>query len=324
MPHAVLITGAGTGFGLATALLLAKRGYRVYASVPDLGQQEAVMAAAAEHQVSPHVLQLDVTDPASIQSAVNTVVAESGGIYGLVNSAGLGLRGFFEDLSETEIRRLFEVNVFGVMAVTRTVLPHMRAAHCGRIVIISSAGGRIAAMTLSGYCAGKFALEGFGESLAIEVAPLGVRVSLVEPGPVMTPHFTANRGRAKAAVDPKSPYYTWFIQHEQLVDGILHARRITPADVAHTVYRALQARRPRLHYVVGRGAKLLIALRRYLPGELFERLYFGLAIRLVTKPRTPARGLDELSLPGNRSTDYLALGPVETEAKSNARITQDH
>jgi len=317
MPRAVLITGAGTGFGLATALFLAKHGYRVYASVPDLGQQEAVMAAAAEHQVRLHVLQLDVTDQASIQSAVNTVVAESEGIYGLVNNAGIGLRGFFEDLSETEIRRLFEVNVFGVMAVTRAVLPHMRAAHCGRIVIISSAGGRIAAMTLSGYCAGKFALEGFGESLAIEVVPLGVHVSLVEPGLVMTPHFTVNRGRAKAAIDPESPYYAWFIQHEQLADRILQARRITPADVAHAVYWALQARRPRLRYIVGRGAKLLITLRRYLPGELFERLYFGLAIHMVTKPRTPAQDLHELSLPGTRSTDYLSLGAVKTEAKSN-------
>ena len=311
----VLITGAGTGFGLATALFLAKRGYRVYASVPDLGQQEAMMAAAAEHRVSLSVLQLDVTAPASIQSAVNTIVAESGGIYGLVNSAGIGLRGFFEDLSETEIRRLFEVNVFGVMAVIRAVLPHMRAAHCGRIVIISSAGGRIATMTLSGYCAGKFALEGFGESLALEVAPLGLHVSLVEPGLVMTPHFTVNRGRARAAVDPQSPYYTWFVQHEKMVDRILQARRITPTDVAQVVYRALQAKRPRLRYVVGRGARLLIALRRYLPGELFERLYFGLVIRIVTRPRTPAQGLDELSLPGIRSTDYLALGPAETEAK---------
>jgi NAD(P)-dependent dehydrogenase (short-subunit alcohol dehydrogenase family) len=311
----VLITGAGTGFGLATALFLAQRGYRVYATVPDLGQQEAMLAAAEEHRVCLHVLQLDVTAPASIQSAVNTIVAESDGIYGLVNSAGLGLRGFFEDLSEPEIRRLFEVNVFGVMAVTRAVLPHMRAAHRGRIVIISSAGGRIAAMTLSGYCAGKFALEGFGESLALEVAPLGVHVSLVEPGPVMTPHFTVHRGRARAAVDPQSPYYAWFVQHERMVDGVLQARRITPADVAQVVYRALQAKRPRLRYVVGRRARLLITLRRYLPGELFERLYYGLTIRMITKPHTSNQGLDELALPGIKSTDYLALDPAETEAQ---------
>src|SRR5262249_31680244 len=157
----------------------------------------------------------------------------------------------------------------GAMAVTRAVLPHMRAAHCGRIVIISSAGGRIAAMTLSGYCAGKFALEGFGESLALEVAPLGVHVSLVEPGLVMTPHFTVNRGRAMAAVDPQSPYYTWFVQHEKMVDRVLQAKHITPTDVAQVVCRALQTKRPRLRYVVGWRANLLIALRRYLPGELF-------------------------------------------------------
>lgn len=314
MTDSVLITGAGTGFGLATALQLAGRGLRVYASVPDLSQQEAVEAAARERGVSLEVLQLDVTDPQSIRSAVAAILSKSGGIYGVVNNAGLGLRGFFEDLSETEIRRLFGVNVFGVMAVTREVLPHMRAARRGRIVIISSAGGRIASMTLSAYCAGKFALEGFGESLALEVAPFGLSVCLIEPGIVMTPHFTVHRGRAAGAVDPHSPYYAWFLQHEKIVDDILRTQRITPTDVAAAVHRALTARRPRLRYAVGWRPRLLISLRRHLPGELFERVYFRQATRMVTRPRRPARDLNDLSLPGARPTDYLGLTPTRSNA----------
>jgi NAD(P)-dependent dehydrogenase (short-subunit alcohol dehydrogenase family) len=313
----VLITGAGTGFGLATALYLAERRFQVYASVPDLGQREGVDAAAAERGVSLRVLRLDVTDQESIRSAVDTIIEESGSIYGLVNSAGLGLRGFFEDLSEGEIRRLFDVNVFGVMAVTRAVLPTMRAARRGRIVIISSAGGRTASMTISAYCASKFALEGFGESLALELAPLGLHVSLIEPGLVMTAHFTVRRGRAKAAVDPTSPYYAWFVQHEKMVDDILRAHRITPTDVAKAVHRALTAKRPRLRYTVGWRAKLLISLRRFLPGELFERFYCRQVIRMVTKPRHPARGLSQLSSADITSIDHITSGTARSEAHRN-------
>jgi len=303
--------------GLATALYLARRGFVVYASVPDLSQREGVEAAAAEQGVRLRVLQLDVTDPAGVGAAVEAIISERGGIYGLVNNAGLGLRGFFEDLSEEEIRRLFEVNVFGAMAVTRAVLPFMRRARRGRIVIISSAGGRIASMTLSAYCASKFALEGFGESLALEVAPLGLHVSLIEPGLVMTPHFTVNRGRAKKAVDPGSPYYTWFAQYEWMVDEILRKRRITPADVARVVYRALTARRPRLRYVVGWRPKVLISLRRHLPGELFERLYFGQVRRAVTRLREPVGELGALSLPDVTPSERLGLEPSAKEMSSD-------
>jgi len=303
----VIITGAGSGFGLAAALYLAERGIRVYATVPDLAQQPDVEAAAAERGVTLPVVRLDVTDQASIDRAV-AEVARDGGVYAVVHSAGLGLRGFFEDLSPDEIRRLFEVNVFGVMKVTRAVLPHMRAAGRGRVLIITSAGGRLASMTLSGYCAAKFALEGFGESLSVEVAPFGVQVALIAPGIVMTPHFTRHRGRAVRACDPGGPYYKRFLQHEQLVDGILRTNRLTPADVAKTLHHALVARRPRLRYVAGWRVALLTMLKRRLPGELFMRAYMRQHEQLVAR-QVVTPELSTMTVPGASPTDYLGLGP---------------
>ena len=306
---AILISGAGSGIGLASALYLAQHGFRVFATVPDLAQRAAVESAAAERGVSLHVLHLDVTEPESIQRAVNTVIETCGAIYAVVHSAGLGMRGFFEDLTDAEIRRVFDVNVFGVMALTRAVLPSMRAARRGRIIVVGSVAGRIASMSLSGYCAGKFALEGFVESLWMEVRPLGLHVSVIEPGNVLTPHFTVHRGRAAAATNPRSPYYRWFVRHEQLVDKILRARWITPGDVARTVHAALTVKRPRLRYPVGRGARIVIFLRRIVPPRLFERLYFGHVVRLVTRSGPPELELSELSLPGTADTDYLGLPP---------------
>jgi NAD(P)-dependent dehydrogenase (short-subunit alcohol dehydrogenase family) len=282
MKRSVLVTGAGSGFGRSTALLLAERGFRVYGTVQP-GQRDDLESSALERGVELRVLDADVTRAESVASAVSTVVAENGSIFAVVNSAGLGLRGFFEDLSEEEIRNVFDVNFFGALRVTRAVLPHMRHAGEGRIVMMSSAGGRIAAMTLSGYCAGKFALEGFSESLALETTAFGIQVSIVEPGLVATPHFTVHRGRAKAALDPASPYRVWFSRHEALVDEILETRRITPEDVARTVHRALAARRPRRRYVVGIRPKLLVALRRFLPDPWFDRLYLRESVRRVSR-----------------------------------------
>lgn len=283
MINSVLITGASTGLGLEMALYLADRGFEVYASMRDLGQRGALDEAAARRGVQLHVLQIDITKKDEIEGAVSTVVEQSGGIYGLVNNAGIGVRGYFEDLSEEEIRSVFEANVFGTMAITRAVLPHMRAARRGRIVIVTSVGGRIGSLAVSAYCATKFAQEGFGESLAQEVAPFGIYVSLVEPAIIRTERWGANRGVAKRALDPKSPYCAWFHESERLVDRLVKTSPTKPVDVARAVYSALTARRPRLRYMVGCRASLVMILRRYLPGELFERLYFGEAVRRVTK-----------------------------------------
>jgi NAD(P)-dependent dehydrogenase (short-subunit alcohol dehydrogenase family) len=270
----VLITGTSSGIGLETAVYLAERGFQVHATMRDLGRRDRLDEEAARRHVQLQVLQLDVTDRASIESAVHAVVEASGSICGLVNNAGTLIQGYFEDVSDAEMRRVFETNVLGTMAVTRTVLPHMRAAGRGRIVIMSSSVGRVAAPASSAYCASKFALEGFGEALALEVAPWGLQVVLVEPGFVKTELFGRNRNVAARALDPQGPYYEWFQRLQEAGDSEVQGSSISPVDVARTVHRALTARRPNLRYIVRLRAKVLIALRRHLPGELFERIWF--------------------------------------------------
>lgn len=285
MTDSVLVTGASTGIGLETAVSLAERGFKVYATMRDMSRRDALDTEAARRNVKPKVLRLDVTDGASIDQAVGTILDQCGGIFGVVNNAGIEMRGYFEDLSDEESRQPFETNVFGMMAVTRAVLPHMRAARRGRIVVITSVAGRIASMALSAYCASRFAQEGFAESLAQEVQPLGLYVSLIELGIIKTGHWTsANHILAERALSPDSPYYTWFRRLESLTQRLVDSSPTKPSHAASAVYRALTARRPRMRYTVGRRATLAVGLRRYLPAALFERFYFGAAIRWVTKP----------------------------------------
>lgn len=281
--QAVLITGASSGIGLETAVYLAERGFHVYATMRDLSRRGALDAEARRRNVKLGVLDLDVRDTATVDRAVHTIVTECGALYGVVGNAGIQSRGYFEDVPDAEIRNVVDTNLFGTMAVIRAALPHMRAARTGRLVIITSVAARIGAPGLSGYCASKFALEGLGECLALEMAPYGVRVILLEPGIIKTDIWSANRGVSPRALDPGSPYYAWFRESERLADRLVDASPTTPADVAKAAYIALTTGRPKLRYVVGRRAAFVIALRRHLPGELFERLYFALVLRRVTR-----------------------------------------
>jgi NAD(P)-dependent dehydrogenase (short-subunit alcohol dehydrogenase family) len=289
-----LITGAGSGLGMETALFLAARNFRVYGTALTEAEQQDLLDEAARRQTQVSALRMDVTRRPDIDRAVETIVREAGRIDAVVHFAGMGLRGFFEDLSMQEIRRLYDVNVFGIMELTQAVLPHMRARRSGRIVITASAAGRMGEMSIAGYSSGKFAVVGLGECLRQEMALLNIHVSVLEPGLIYTPHFGINRNRARRAVDPASPYYFWFCQHEAIVDKLLATNKFTTVDIAAVVYKILTARRPRLHYMVGFKLKLMVTLRDLIPFEWFERIHQKIIVRMVTKPRRPATGLSGL------------------------------
>lgn len=279
----VLVTGSSTGLGLETAIGLAERGFTVYATVRDLTMKEEVLAAAQARSVQLRVLRLDLNDDESITAAVNQIVTETGGIFALVNNGGVGLRGCLEDVSQDEIRTVFETNIYGTIAVTKAVLPTMREAGRGRIVTIGSVGGRVSSFGVSVYCASKFAQEGLAEALSLEITPFGLHSILVEPGIIKTTRWSTNRATSANALEPTSPYRALFSAGEVLADKVVERSRTTAADVATSVAEALTDERPRLRYVVGQPAGLVILLRRYLPNRLFERLYFGGLLRQLLK-----------------------------------------
>lgn len=280
------MTGASRGIGMETALRLAQSGFRVWGSMRDLKQAGPLLDEARKRAVKMETVRLDVTDQSSIAAAVAEIVERSGSLYGLVNNAGVTKSAYFEDFPDAELRSIFETNVFGVMNVTRAVLPHLRAAGRGRIVMLSSLGGRLASVCMAPYFASKFAIEGFGEALMQEVAGFGIQVVLVEPGVVATDIWDKDRQFLPSSQDPNGPYYKWFCRVQKETDALLKMATVTPADVADTISRAFAVKRPQLRYVVGWKGSLLLSLRRHLPGELFDRAYFGAVIRRLTPPST--------------------------------------
>ena len=192
MSPVALITGTSSGIGLSSAVAAASHGFTVVATLRDTGKDTALRAAADAAGVELDVRRLDVVDGASVASCIDGVVADHGGLDVLVNNAGRGFVGTIEQVSMEEMREVMEVNFFGVVATTKAALPHLRASR-GRVVTVTSVGGVVGQPFNEAYCAAKFAVEGFMESLAPVAATVGVHVSVIEPGPVAT-EFVNNVG----------------------------------------------------------------------------------------------------------------------------------
>ena len=258
MTHTVLITGCSTGFGEAAAHLFAARGWNVVAT---MRRPEAGSSLAALDRV--FVTRLDVQDPASIDAAIAAGIARFGRIDVLVNNAGFGMFGVFEATSRERMLEQFEVNVFGVMDVTRAMLSHFRAKRAGVIVNISSGGGVYALPMTSLYNASKFALEGFSESLAYELEGLGIRVKIVEPGGVLGTDF-ARRSGAESALAAASPDYEPFVAATRAMFGKLAASRAgaTSKQVAEVIFTAATDGTAQLRYVATDNIKSWVAARR--------------------------------------------------------------
>ena len=257
----VLITGAGRGIGEATALRLACAGWTVFAGVRDDLSRERL--AAVEGDVTPVLL--DITDETHI-AALADLLPEH--LDAVVNNAGIGVLGPVEALTLADIRRQFEVNLFGQVAVTQAVLPRIRAAG-GRIVFISSTGGR-APVTMEGaYCASKAALESLADVLRVELRPWHIEVSVVEPGPTDTGPWREIQPMLAAMEQGMSgthrELYAQHISGMLRLVGALQSRTVPPDVVARVVEQALTARRPRARYAAGTQAKAMVTMNAVLP-----------------------------------------------------------
>ena len=275
MSNTVLITGASTGIGAACALRLAAAGMHVYAGVREDAAGAALRAQNAA-LITP--LHLDVTDAESIAAAVATLEAQLGeaGLNGLVNNAGIAIGGPLEVLPMHEIRRQFDVNVFGALAVTQAFLPQLRRAR-GRIVNMGSIAGRIALPFLGPYCMSKSALRAMTHALRLEVDAWGIDVALVEPGAIATPIW--KKSNAAADVMQATLQNDTLAHYSRHLEGI--RREIAKAEeqaisadaVARAVEHALTAAHPKTEYLVGNDARMRAAINAVLPQFLQDRLH---------------------------------------------------
>jgi len=272
--RAVVITGASTGIGAACAVRLAEIGFRVFAGVRKTADGEVLKRQVSE-SLTP--LALDVTDAGSIAAAVVAVAREVGGagIAGLVNNAGIVVAGPLEFLPLDALRKQFEVNTIGHVAVTQAFLGLIRQGR-GRIVNIGSSSGFLSTPFLGAYCASKFAMEAITDALRMELGPWGIGVSLVDPGNIATPIWQ----KSLAAADELTRHLP-AVAHELYGRGISVARAAAqkeavhsspPEVVARAVEHAFTAKRPRTRYYVGKDASLQAVLARFLPDRVMDRL----------------------------------------------------
>jgi NAD(P)-dependent dehydrogenase (short-subunit alcohol dehydrogenase family) len=259
---AVLITGCSTGIGRATALRLAKAGHPVYASARKIDAIRDLADAGCK------LLALDVCDEASVRAAVAQVEAEHGAVGVLVNNAGYGSEGPIEEVPMSEVRRQFETNVFGLVQLTKLVLPGMRRQRWGKIVNLSSMGGR---MTLPGggfYHATKYAVEAISDALRFEVQGFGIDVVVIEPGPIKTEFGETAIARVAALGGPDSPYKEFLtVLQRQIRDAYEGPMGRLAADadaVAKAIESAITASRPKTRYGITAAAHVMMGLRRWL------------------------------------------------------------
>ena len=266
----VLITGTSTGIGQVTALVLASKGWHVFATMRNLEKSAPLEKMLSERELSGRVtfVALNVNDPASIDKAVADVLAQTGGtLDAVVHNAGVAIAGAHEDLPDAEIRRVMETNFFGVLGLTRALLPTFRAQRHGRIVCISSQSAFAGQPTNSIYCASKWALEGWAESIAYELDPFGIDVILIEPGPYKTEIWQAT----ERVTPPGGPYTNWVRLVMRGADAHAEKHARDPEEVAEVVAKALDASHPRFRYPVGFFAKVDFFLRGKVPSRIIRR-----------------------------------------------------
>lgn len=277
MKKTVLVTGTSSGIGRATAIEFARRGWNVVATMrspsleTELGSLPGIVLAP-----------LDVTDAAGIESAIRIAVERFGGLDAVVNNAGYGLVGPFEATSPEQVRAQFDTNVFGLMNVSRSALPYLRARK-GTLVNVTSMGGRLTFPLHSVYHASKFAVEGFSEALAQEVRGTGVKVRVVEPGAIKTDFYTRSAQLALPLSEELSGYRV-YTSNVLANTSAVSERGSLPEAVARTIVDATESKGSRLRFAVGPDARALLWIKRFLPSSVYDFVVRAAVERKNPKP----------------------------------------
>lgn len=261
-----LVTGASSGIGKTTVEMLLSAGAKVYAAARRIEKMQDLENKGA------HLVKMDVTDEESMVAGVNSIFEKEGSIDILINNAGYGSYGAIEDVPIDEARRQFDVNIFGLAHLTQLVLPNMRQNQYGKIVNISSMGGKIYTPFGGWYHATKHALEGFSDCLRIETAPFGIDVVVVEPGGIKTEWGAIAAENLKKTSDSGA----YAEKANKAADGMAKmyaSNQLSDASViANAIMKAVTARKPKTRYVAGYMAKPVLFLRHWLSDRMFDRI----------------------------------------------------
>ncbi|MEF7654879.1 oxidoreductase [Bacillus thuringiensis] len=267
-----IITGASSGFGLLTTLELAKKDYVVIATMRNLEKQVNLLSQATQLNLQQNIIiqQLDVTNQNSLHN-FQLFLKEINRVDLLINNAGYATGGFVEEIPVEEYRKQFETNLFGAISITQLVLPYMRKQKSGKIINISSISGQVGFPGLSPYVSSKYALEGWSESLRLEVQPFGIDVALIEPGSYNTNIWKVGKQLAENQSETTSPYKEYMDKIQKHINSGSETFG-NPIDVANKIVEVAESKRTNLRYPIGKGVKFMILAKKILPWRLWEYL----------------------------------------------------
>lgn len=270
MRQVALITGCSSGIGYETALMLARKGFHTFATMRNTKKSEPLEKIIEKEKVPLNILELDVNDDASVQNTIHHIKTEAKRIDVLINNAGYGLVGFFEDLTLDEIKKQFETNFFAVLNITKKIVPIMRVQKSGTIINISSGAGQVGFPGISAYVSTKFAIEGFSESLMYELFPFGIKVIIIEPGVIKT-NFFRNCIVSERAKKMSSPYFQSLDKIQKNIE-LMQEHATSPSDVAKVILEVLSNKEPKQRYIVGNDVAMVLEAKRNLSDMEFKKM----------------------------------------------------
>ena len=270
MHQVALITGCSSGIGYETALMLARNGFHTFATMRNTKKSDSLEEIIKKERLDLNIRELDVNDDTSIENTINCIKKEANRIDVLINNAGYGLVGFFEDLTLDEIRNQFETNFFGVLNITKKIIPIMRLQKSGTIINVSSGAGQVGFPGISAYVSTKFAIEGFSESLMYELFPYGIKVAIIEPGVIKT-NFFRNCIVSEHSMKKSSPYSRSLDKFQKNVE-LMQEHATSPIDVAKVIIQVLGNNEPKQRYIVGNDVAMILEAKKNLSDIEFKKM----------------------------------------------------